>query len=105
MPCGGIHPISNNAGTRAADSSSPCWQCGEKGGDCYLEEWDATIHSKCVEDFLHSDEGAVVLLHGHEVSVWDEDGHSINTLYPACEPPRPPSGLDTMLETAFPEEK
>lgn len=61
MPCGGIYPTEKN--------DYPCWQCGEKGCDLILIEWDSFLHSACVDAFLLTEEGKVVLGHGHAVWV------------------------------------
>jgi hypothetical protein len=68
MPCGGIYPIK---GSWVVDLASfgTCYHCGldTNGNDLWVEEWDAPIHSKCVDDFLKTKEGQIVLKHGHEV--------------------------------------
>lgn len=72
MPCGGIYP-----GGPCGLTDHPCWVCGEKGCDLFCDEWDTPIHSRCVPDFLETDEGKCVLHHGHEVVVVGEDGEHI----------------------------
>lgn len=69
MPCGGIYPI------RGADGGPVvvehmCWECRRPWPDCFVEEWDAYIHSECVEAFLAGEEGQIVLSHGHGVYIW-----------------------------------
>lgn len=66
MPCGGIYPGSPMG---AACSSHPCWVCDKKGCDLFCDEWDTPLHSRCVAKFLESDEGRIVLGHGHQVVV------------------------------------
>ena len=61
MPCGGIfhgHAVND-----------PCWVCRKRDCDLWCIEWDAVIHSECVPAFLASEEGQIVLSHGHEVII------------------------------------
>ncbi len=60
MPCGGIYPMTGLENDR-------CWQCGKTGCDHFVEEWDAGIHGTCIEEFLKTPEGEIVLSHKHEV--------------------------------------
>ncbi len=62
MPCGGIYPSVNDAGHK-------CFQCHEEGADHFCEEWDCFLHGKCVPAFLMTEEGKIVLAHGHEVFI------------------------------------
>ena len=64
MPCGGIFPTLPAEGHR-------CFACGESkpAPDHCLIEWDADIHGKCVAEFLKTDEGRIVLDHGHGIVV------------------------------------
>jgi hypothetical protein len=60
MPCGGIYPARDVAEHR-------CWHCGKIGCDHFVMEWDCAIHGECIEAFLETEEGDVVLSHKHEV--------------------------------------
>jgi hypothetical protein len=60
MPCGGIRPVSDNG---------ICWQCQKDGAKHFCEEWDTFIHGVCVPEFLLTDEGKVVIDHGHLVII------------------------------------
>ena len=100
MPCGGIWPI-KRPGTEKnpaawADGKHPgdrgrgnygCYMCGKPcfpskkaaAGtpehllpDFFIDEWDAYIHSECVPSFLQTEEGRIVLEHGHEVAIWKD---------------------------------
>ncbi len=73
MPCGGIFPSENEA---AQYKNNHCWHCQKNDPlpDHFVLEWDAFIHGKCVEAFLMTQEGLIVLSHGHEVIVRGEDG-------------------------------
>lgn len=62
MPCGGIFP-----GSLGGDPT--CWVCHKYGCDLFCMEWDAVIHSECVPAFLETEEGQLVLEHGHEVII------------------------------------
>lgn len=66
MPCGGIYPVH---GEPEWMLQGGCWVCGERGDGPYhfVEEWDAYLHTRCVDEFLRSPEGEVVVSHGHEV--------------------------------------
>lgn len=65
MPCGGI---SDHWGE---DVAGACFVCnGEKfKSPCTLfcEEWDCYLHYDCLPDFLVSDEGRLVIKHGHSI--------------------------------------
>lgn len=60
MPCGGITPCTPQPRDR-------CWVCNEGGTDHFIEEWDAGLHYRCLGKFLSSDEGQVILDHGHVI--------------------------------------
>lgn len=62
MPCGGIDKYLDVA-------PGKCYQCGKDGADHYCEEWDCMLHAKCVMAFLATDEGKVVIEHGHTVTI------------------------------------
>lgn len=76
MPCGGI--VAAYDGTFdnpirpvvSEEEGTECFECGERGADCSLEEWDSGLHSDCVEGFLKSDAGQIVLLHKHIILFW-----------------------------------
>jgi len=60
MPCGGIWPVHPFEGE--------CFHCGKTGQlDHFCEEWDTGLHAHCVQPFLQTPEGQVVLTHKHEV--------------------------------------
>ena len=73
MPCGGIYPVKDAP-------AHPCWQCNELGADHWLEEWDAVIHKDCIEAFLKTEEGQIVIDHNHHIQVGEavlqEEGES-----------------------------
>ena len=70
MPCGGIFPIIGSPSTGRAED---CFFCS--GGppvsteDCelWVEEWDAPLHRVCLWGFLCSEEGRILIEHGHNV--------------------------------------
>lgn len=66
MPCGGIFPT-----MFGAIPTGECIQCGDpvrpNDAGLFVEEWDAVLHRSCLGYFLCSEEGEVVLLHGHEI--------------------------------------
>ena len=78
MPCGGIFPMEPVVSTHPEGQtcSCCCWTCSKHfpPPDHFLIEWDAFIHGKCVEAFLKTDEGKIVLDHKHAVIVLGEDG-------------------------------
>lgn len=59
MPCGGIYPVSGLI--------YPCWVCDKHNCELFCEEWDTAIHKKCVDKFLETDEGKLVLNHEHNI--------------------------------------
>jgi hypothetical protein len=65
MPCGGIFPVYTNG----AVIDEPCWFCNKRGCDLMCMEWDSVIHSGCVPKFLESEEGQIILNHGHQVII------------------------------------
>ena len=83
MPCGGIFPVFGNWVEKyllqAADTPDPidkCWQCDRTGPDHFCLEFDCFLHGSCVEKFLQTQEGEIVLKHGHEVRVGDRVLHA-----------------------------
>jgi hypothetical protein len=58
MPCGGIFPF---------EASGICWQCRLPESTHFCEEWDCYLHEGCINSFLESPEGKIVLSHGHEI--------------------------------------
>ena len=69
MPCGGIFPIKGSYIEKYYDPKHPCWVCGKPDCTHFCEEWDTGIHAKCVADFLKSEEGSCMTLHGHTIIV------------------------------------
>lgn len=72
MPCGGIYPLTRHWSRRYLnpnDRSHACFQCGSAQPPVthFVEEWDAYLHGGCIDDFLNTPEGRIVLDHGHEV--------------------------------------
>lgn len=68
MPCGGI--FSTVYGRPMLAGS--CFQCGkwtDEWDGLFVEEWDAVIHRECLGLFLCSEEGKVVMEHGHAIQV------------------------------------
>lgn len=61
MPCGGIYAFTG--------TPYPCWVCGEATAELFCEEWDTTLHVKCLGAFLQSSEGRCVLLHKHAIEI------------------------------------
>lgn len=76
MPCGGIWPIKPLE--EAVSKDSWCYHCVEwlsksgKTPDHEVEEWDAVLHGDCVEAFLKTDEGKLVIEHNHLIQVYDD---------------------------------
>ena len=73
MPCGGIYPIKGSWAEAFMKPEMPCWQCNKGGCDLFCMEWDAVLHSTCVPAFLETDDGKIVLNHGHAVVVLKDD--------------------------------
>jgi len=69
MPCGGIHPIKGSWCEAYVNPKIPCIHCGKGKCDLFCMEWDGPLHSACVEDFLKTEDGKVILAHKHEVVV------------------------------------
>jgi len=68
MPCGGIYWIKDLPDVDY--SSRWCFYCkvrGDIGPWSYVEEWDADIHDKCIDEFLKTAEGEIITGHGHEI--------------------------------------
>lgn len=89
MPCGGIYYIGKPHNVRVVSDHvdafrgiHECFHCGKKDPepDHTVIEWDADIHGDCIEPFLLTAEGELVLLHGHPVYRKEADG-SITTLH------------------------
>jgi hypothetical protein len=64
MPCGGINPIVRDV---VPAKGGKCWVCRKPGALHFVDEWDDFIHARCVPEFLQSEEGRVVIDHGHTV--------------------------------------
>lgn len=75
MPCGGIHMIPpdylNEEGKPFSgfESGATCFLCNEPVDkyDLFCDEWDCYLHYNCVPEFLTSEEGAIVIVHQHEI--------------------------------------
>lgn len=70
MPCGGIYPAVQREGTET------CFLCQKPiSEDRYYEciEWDCSLHVKCLDPFLTTIEGKIVLMHEHEVVRWEDE--------------------------------
>jgi hypothetical protein len=79
MPCGGIGP-SDSSGMEGY----ACFYCGKvkhpvtgKVVDHFVEEWDAALHRSCIEPFLITDEGEIMLSHEHDVVVTVPGGETL----------------------------
>ena len=68
MPCGGIYPIYSREATKC---NSKCFQCNKlcKLGEniSFVEEWDSFIHDECINEFLRTSEGKIILEHEHKI--------------------------------------
>jgi len=73
MPCGGIFPTDNigERESRLIVEGGPCWKCGKDPSvqSHYCMEWDCVLCRDCVLPFLETDEGKIVLAHGHEIII------------------------------------
>lgn len=69
MPCGGIYPIKQLAPDIRPifEKPFPCWVCGKLDAKHFCDEWDTPIHARCVPSFLQTEEGQIVIGHGHEI--------------------------------------
>ena len=71
MPCGGIEPMKNDRLGSINDkldaTQGGCWICDRGGAQHMCFEWDTYIHARCVPQFLNTDEGRIVIDHGHLV--------------------------------------
>lgn len=74
-PCGGIYPISRKIVCNP-ESNYLCFVCGkfDPFPDHYCEEWECFLHGDCIEPFLKTYEGGVVLDHKHDVIIRKSDG-------------------------------
>jgi hypothetical protein len=66
MPCGGIIKVE---GTWPDEPIVFCRHCQKvivKMEDArFVIEWDDFIHEHCTEDYLKTDEGKIIIQHGH----------------------------------------
>lgn len=69
MPCGGIYPLAQLGESYKSVIGTRCWVCGEPvlSTDVFCFEWDTGVNKKCVDAFLKTREGKLVIDHGHEV--------------------------------------
>lgn len=72
MPCGGIYPLTQHFAGPMLDKTNPyhaCFYCGKSEPTVthFCDEWDCYLHRKCITPFLKTEEGKIVLEHGHEV--------------------------------------
>jgi hypothetical protein len=63
MPCGGINVYTDVI-------PGKCWYCEGENANHYCEEWDCMLHDYCVIPFLMTDEGKLVIQHGHPVTIY-----------------------------------
>jgi hypothetical protein len=70
MPCGGIFPVTVRE-EYIGDLDARCWQCSHMmAADIpasFCEEWDTFLHDRCIDAFLLTEEGRIVIDHGHEI--------------------------------------
>ena len=73
MPCGGIYPVEppEDEHVAYADGNLRCWQCNKPMSRdipaSFVEEWDSFIHDHCIDAFLLTEEGRIVIDHGHDI--------------------------------------
>lgn len=73
MPCGGVYPLAHHFARDFFNPTDPahgCWVCRkvDPPPDLFCDEWDTYLHSgECLAAFLASEEGRIVILHGHDV--------------------------------------
>jgi hypothetical protein len=69
MPCGGIRPFNLSVVSDALEGqpTPPCHFCNKPGATHWVEEWDTAIHARCVPAFLQTEEGEIIIEHGHDV--------------------------------------
>jgi len=70
MPCGGIFPVKGSWVEYYSIHDLPhrCIYCDEIGGVTHFcEEWDGFLHAQCIDQFLMTEEGKIVVEHGHEI--------------------------------------
>lgn len=80
MPCGGIYPVGTPGGIPFGESGRErqCFYCHKSGADYFCEEWDCSLHRACILPFLATEEGGVVLAHGHQIII--EEGEPLPQL-------------------------
>lgn len=74
MPCGGIYPIVNSwvapyAAQQMKDGTADCFYCRKTDPPVthFCDEWDCYLHADCIDGFLATEEGRIVIAHEHEV--------------------------------------
>ena len=71
MPCGGIYPIKESWLEPYLDNLSEdiCYYCNLViiRPVYYCEEWDCFLHKDCIAPFLNTEDGKLVIEHGHEI--------------------------------------
>lgn len=78
MPCGGIWPLKPDhdyAKMHGNSAFDECFYCNkdiQPEDLMWCEEWDCYLHRDCVVPFLKTDEGLIVLKHGHIVVLYLE---------------------------------
>ncbi len=63
-PAPGIYPCQRRRTNR-------CWHCNLGGADHFCEEWDTYLHKRCIEPFLKTEEGLLVIRHKHLIQIGD----------------------------------
>jgi hypothetical protein len=61
MPCGGIIPLDQ------VNKEERCLICDKSDTDHFCEEWDSMLHVKCATTMFRTDEGKILISHGHEI--------------------------------------
>jgi hypothetical protein len=75
MPCGGIYPIAMHFSREHLQLDNDAHRCPvcrkhvDPDTDLFCDEWDRYLHRACLGVFLTSDEGRMVLNHGHAIIV------------------------------------
>jgi hypothetical protein len=71
MPCGGIDKYND---VHPGD----CFYCSKPDATHYCHEWDCMLHADCIIPFLETEEGKIVIKHGHTVTIWFQDSTDSN---------------------------
>jgi len=71
--CGGIYPIKGTIKTRPPAAKRICCVCGKDNASHFCQETEVYLHAVCAIAFLQTEDGKIVIKHGHHIHIHFQD--------------------------------